>query len=101
MQIEVRIKDKGKWRGPTSEEFTGSLDWRVAYLSKLETVIKITQGEQEVILATGTWVDHYKGVGKVSIDLVELSKSLEVHPTIDHALKVLGGQIMTQGTLDI
>lgn len=101
MTIEVRIKEDGKWRGPTAEEFTGTLDCRVALLAKKETVIRVIDGDTEVILATGDYIGKYKAQGKAVISLVALSESLRVYPTIDHALKVLGGQILTQGALDL
>ena len=99
MQIEVRIKENGKWRGPGEDEFKGTLDYRVAYLSKLETVIRIQTDLQEIILATGEWVEYYRNQNKVALSLVELTELLNVHPTIDRALKVLGGEVLRQETL--
>lgn len=100
MTIEIRIKDGDKWRGPNADEYNGrGLDYRIALLAKKETVIRLQDADQEVIVSTGRWVDYYKQAGKVSIDLLELSKLLAIHPTIDHALKVLGGEIWSQESL--
>lgn len=102
MTIEIRIKDGDTWRGPSADEYNGhGLDYRLALLAKKETVIRLQDTDQEVIVSTGRWVDYYKQAGKVSIDLVKLSELLGVHPTIASALKTLGGTILTQETLDL
>ena len=93
MQIIIKIRDNGVWRGPTADEFIGTLDYRIAHLAKLETVIQLTDNDGELILATGEWKAYYKTKGKRVICLQELSKLLNVYPTIDSALKELGGHI--------
>ena len=100
MQIKVKIKEGGKWRGPTSDEFTGTLDYRLALLAKKETVIQFEDESGELILATGEWKEFYKSKGKRVVCLQELSELLNVHPTIDAALKTFtGAQIEIQESL--
>ncbi len=101
MQIKVKIKENGKWRGPTSDEFVGNLDYRLALLAKKETVIQFEDAAGELILATGEWREFYKAKGKRVVDLVELVFLLNVHPTIDSALKTLEGEILIQETLPL
>jgi len=100
MTIEIRIKDGDTWRGPNADEYNGrGLDYRIALLAKKETVIRLQDADQEVIVSTGRWVDYYRQAGKASIDLVKLSELLGVHPTISAALKELGGEIWSQESL--
>lgn len=99
-KITVKIKEGGKWRGPTAEEFTGTLDYRLALLAKKETVIQFNDEHGELILATGEWIDFYKTKNKRVISLPDLVLLLNVHPTIDAALKTFtGAQVEYQETL--
>lgn len=99
MQLEIRVKENGKWRGMTLEEAGGNLDHRLKKLSECETVIHYTNGTEECFLCTGKWTEHYRAQGKVSISLSDIVLLLDLHPTMIHALKTFGGEILTQERL--
>ena len=101
MQLEIRVKKDGRWQGLSIDEAGHSLDDRILNLSKCETVIHYTNGDQECFISSDKWADYYKTQGKVSIKLSDLVLLLDLHPTIHHALKVFGGHIERQETLGI
>jgi len=102
MQLAIKIKENGKWRGLTLEEIGNSLSERIANLAEKETVVKfVNDDNKECYFCTGEWIEHYKSKGNVCISLTDLVLLLDLHPTIHKTLKTLGGEILTQETLGL
>lgn len=100
MQLEIKIRENGKWRGLTLAEIGNTLGERIANLAEKETVIRYSSDTGECIFTNGKWVEHYKSKDKVVIDLCELVLLLDLHPSIPLALKTFqGAEILMQETL--